>query len=256
VVTSATSSFKTIIPEITLAYSIGASSSRFLSAWFDTLNIGSSTWSIGQSSGGRFSLFDSSEKGGSERLSVLTSGYVGVGTLSPTDRLQVAGNITPSVDGVYGIGSSTLRFSTLHSINASTTNITLSGVLFDTLNSSGVAGQVLLSNGTSTRWVATSSLGITSSLSGGVNGFVARWTSPGTIGTSTLIDNGTVAGVNATSSSVTFMVQGSSGGTPFKVASSTGQALFTVTGAGAIVASSSVVDSASTTNLAILGLTA
>jgi hypothetical protein len=112
--------------------------------------------------------------------------------------------------------------------NGTTTNLTLLGVFRDSTNASGTLGQILWSTGTSTRWVATSSLGLSASLTGGVSGFATRWVTSTTLGTSTLIDNGTVLGINATSSSFTFNVQGSAGVNPFNVASSTGTSLFTI----------------------------
>ena len=47
---------------------------------------------------------------------------------------------------------------------------------------------------------------------------------------SSLLNNGTVAGVNATSSSYTFNIQGSAGLAPLNVASSSGTSLLTVLG--------------------------
>ena len=93
----------------------------------------------------------------------------------------------------------------------------------DSTNATGTLGQVLWSTGTSTIWVATSSLGITATLSGGTGGSVAYWTSPTALSAGKLKDNGTVAGVNATSSTITFNVSGNGGTTDiFNVASSTG----------------------------------
>lgn len=62
----------------------------------------------------------------------------------------------------------------------------------------------------------------------GAFGYTTRWLTSTTLGTSTHLDNGIVSGVNATSSTVTFNVQGTSGINPFSVASSTGSSLFTV----------------------------
>ena len=93
----------------------------------------------------------------------------------------------------------------------------------DSTNATGTTAMVLKSTGTSTIWVATSSLGITATLSGGTGGSVAYWTSPTALSAGKLKDNGTVAGVNATSSTITFNVSGNGGTTDiFNVASSTG----------------------------------
>jgi hypothetical protein len=109
---------------------------------------------------------------------------------------------------------------------------------------------ILQTTGTSTRWVATSSLSITSSgVTGGAIGFATRWLTASTLGTSTLLDNGTVAGINATSSTVTFLVQADPGINPFSVASSSGSQLFTILSNGNIGIGSSTPSSA----LAITG---
>lgn len=67
-------------------------------------------------------------------------------------------------------------------------------------------------------------------LSGGTRGYVATWASSTSLTIGTLIDNGTVAGVNATSSTVAFNIQGAAGSTNtlFNIASSTGTSLFSV----------------------------
>ncbi len=54
----------------------------------------------------------------------------------------------------------TLTSGNLTAANASTTNLTVGGRLYDSTNSSGVAGYILQSIGSASTWVATSSLGI------------------------------------------------------------------------------------------------
>jgi YVTN family beta-propeller protein len=132
--------------------------------------------------------------------SYFNGGNVGIGTATPTQTLSVAGNMR------------------------------LTGALFDSNNASGTLGMVLQSTGTGQQWVATSTLGISggASLSGGTTGKLAVWSSPTSLTSGLLLDNGTVAGVNATSTSYTFNVQGSTNVNPFNVASSTGTSLFTV----------------------------
>ena len=173
------------------------------------------------------------------RMTISSNGYVGIGTTSPTDKLSVNGNITPSLDITYGMGSSTKRWLNTFSqfiygtssliTNASSSNFALGGLLYDSTNATGTANQFLLSTGTSTKWTTVTTTGVTNAYASssfvgagsGANGKVARWLSTTTQGVGVLLDNATVAGVNATSSTVTFNVQGS-GGTPaqFAVASS------------------------------------
>lgn len=135
-----------------------------------------------------------------QRVVMQDSGNVGIGTTSPAQLLSVA------------------------------CNMRLTGALFDGGNASGTIGMLLLSTGTTTQWVATSTLGITGGgVSGGQNGTVARWTGPTTLGIGKLFDDGTVAGSGATSTNIAFMIQGIAGGNDaFRVASSTGISEFIV----------------------------
>lgn len=112
----------------------------------------------------------------------------------------------------------------------STTIAYLKGLVADSTNATGTTNQILASTGTSTLWVSTSSLGLapTSAITGTI-GRVARWVTTTTLGNGALYDNGTVAGVNATSSTVAFNVQGLSSLTSiFNVASSTGTSIFQI----------------------------
>ena len=69
--------------------------------------------------------------GATEMFTVLSNGNVGIGTTSPSRDLSVAGDVQ------------------------------FTGGLYDSTNTAGTLGMVLQTTGTSTRWVATSSLGIT-----------------------------------------------------------------------------------------------
>jgi hypothetical protein len=137
-------------------------------------------------------------------LFIQNDGNVGIGTTTPDSALTVSGN--------------------LHLLDA----------LTDSASSTGSLGMVLQTTGTSTRWVATSTLGLAASLSGGSSGLLTRWTGDTILGTSLFRDNGTVTGVNATSSTSTFLVQGTAGINPFTIASSTGTSLVTVLQNGAV----------------------
>ena len=67
----------------------------------------------------------------------------------------------------------------------------------------------------------------------GTNGQVAYWNSAtGLTSSSALLNNGTVVGVNATSSTINLLVQGTGSNIPFQVNSSTGTSLLTVLGNG------------------------
>lgn len=121
-------------------------------------------------------------------MKFLDGGKIGISTTTPSQTLTVVGN-------QY-----------------------LTGAFFDGSNASGTLGKVLQSTGTSTQWVATSSLGISGgSLSGGTNGLLALWSSATTLVTSLFMDNGTVTGIGATSSTERFNVASTTGNTMFSV---------------------------------------
>lgn len=83
-------------------------------------------------------------------------------------------------------------------------------------------------------WATASSSSAT--LTGGINGRNAYWTSATTLGASSdVFDNGTVSGVNATSSTVNFLIQGTAALIPFQVNTSTGISLFSVQGDGTVL---------------------
>jgi hypothetical protein len=79
-----TSSMRAILPETTLTYDLGASTSRWNSGWINTLNLGTSTFSIGQPTTNRLGFFTLAEKAGTEALSIFTDGKVGIGSTSDT----------------------------------------------------------------------------------------------------------------------------------------------------------------------------
>jgi hypothetical protein len=63
----------------------------------------------------------------------------------------------------------------------------------------------------------------------GTTGYVTRWLGANALGTGVLYDNGTVAGVNATTSNATFTIKGNAGAfSPLVVTSSTGTSLLTI----------------------------
>ncbi len=149
--------------------------------------------------------------GGGERIR-FTGGKVGINTTSPIAVLTVSGTSTAPTIDPFVVASSSGTTLLQVAANGSTT-----------LSSLGT-GCVGVAAGS----LYTTTCGGGSVTGSGTNGYVSRWTSASALSTGLFMDNGTVAGVNATSSTVTFNVQGSAGLDAFNIASSTGTSLLRV----------------------------
>lgn len=155
-------------------------------------------------------------------LLVQPLGNVGIGSTSPNSQLTVRG---------YS-GTATPLLTVASSSNASYFNIASNGgVSIPTISGSTQCLHVDtngLISGTGT------DCGGGGSLSGGTNGQLPYWTSATSLSsTSAMLYNGTVFGMNATSSTIGFNIQGTAGtNTIFNVASSSGVSLFSITPTG------------------------
>jgi hypothetical protein len=104
----------------------------------------------------------------SERMRIDSSGNVGIGTTSPSQKLHVSGNAR--VTGAY----------------------------YDSNNSPGTSNQVLVSTVTGTDWVDGSAIpGLVDGT--GTANYVARWIGTESIGIGVIYDNGTNVGIGTTS---------------------------------------------------------
>lgn len=153
-------------------------------------------------------------------------------TSSYTFNVQATAGVSP-FQVTSSSGASLLFVDTLGNLNVATLTAS-SLVMSDTAKN---LASVTLGTGLS---LSGRTLNASNSFTGsGTNGFVTRWTSSSNLSTGILLDNASVAGVNATSASYTFNVQGGAGVSPFNVSSSTGNSLLTVTQAGAVGVNSS-----------------
>jgi len=204
-------------------FSLGASTTRWSSVWAQTVNIGTSTWSLAQT-GTRFGIFNQAQAGGSEALSILPNGNVGIGTTSPVNALTVAGN------GFFNG-------------NLTATNITATGTLAVTSTTTtgglsvGSLSGLLFGTSGAVSTIATSSLGLlgSSTISALTTNYVSKWNGSAFVN-SLIYDNGTNVGIGTTSPSATLSVQGQLS-TPytnslFNVASSSNTSIFNITGNG------------------------
>jgi len=126
--------------------------------------------------------------------------------------------------------STSPNFTAVSATNASTTNLTVATNIYLPGVSNCNSSQYLQI--TSGIFGCGTPAGGGGSLSGGTTGKIAVWASSTALTTGLLLDDGTVSGVNATSTGTTFFVKGSVGDKPFVVASSTGTALITVLPSG------------------------
>lgn len=126
--------------------------------------------------------------------------------------------------------STSPNFTAVSATNASTTNLTVATNIYLPGVTNCNSSQYLQI--TSGIFGCGTPAGGGGSLSGGTTGYLAVWASSTALTTGLLLDDGTVSGVNATSSGTTFFVKGSVEDKPFVVASSTGTALITVLPSG------------------------
>lgn len=151
-------------------------------------------------------------------------GSCGGGSYTGTYPIIVSGSVIST-----GFSTSTTNVFTGTTTLATTTFL---GPVKDSTGSVGSSGQVLSSNGTSSIWITNAAGGLSGS---GTNGKVTRFSGASTVTDGALLDNGTVAGINATTSTASVNIQGGSGLLPLRVASSTGGMLIEVGVNGSLV---------------------
>jgi Chaperone of endosialidase len=99
-----------------------------------------------------YDLLDLAQANGTSIVKIMNNGNVGIGSSTPSSLLTVAGN-------AY-IGGNLTATGLSNLATATATALTVTGALYDSGAQVGAAGYVLQATGTSTRWVATSTLGI------------------------------------------------------------------------------------------------
>jgi hypothetical protein len=162
----------------------------------------------------------------------IANNLVGINTTNPSAALEVRG-VTGTSTPIFVVATST-----------GTSYVSVSSVGKTSLNSlllqNVASGTQCLQADGSGNVTGTGSAcgGGGGSLSGGTTGYVATWASSTALTIGTLIDNGTVAGVNATSSTASFNIKGVPSLNPFVIASSTGTTMFRVNNLGNVLINS------------------
>ncbi len=176
-----------------------------------------------------------------ERMRITSSGNVGIGTTSPNEKLEVAGNVkldgdnrhiyfggnntfigersnskelelrgggNSSAQTVYIDNTGNLGIGTSNPVQKLhvTGNARVTGAYYDSNNLPGTSGQVLSSTATGTDWVSLSEI---SGVDGtGTANYLAKWSDTDTITDSVIYDNGTNVGIGTTSPSQKLHVYG------------------------------------------------
>ncbi len=119
-----------------------------------TFNIGTTTPTTSPLYG--LNVLNIASTSGSSLLTISNNGNVGIGSSTPARTLSVTGDA--SISGILTVaGLSTLT--DLLATNATTTNLAITGKLYDGGGSAGTNGYILQTTGTGVQWVSTTTLG-------------------------------------------------------------------------------------------------
>ena len=147
-----------------------------------TLGDEAATWTAGiDDTENRFSIAEGTQLGTNDRLTILSGGNVGIGDnlVAPQHRLHVSGDAI------------------------------ISGVLYDSTNSSGVAGHVFTSEVGGPQWKMIED--VLSGVGGnGTANYVPKWEDSDTIGNSIIYESGSAIGIGTDTPSGKFNVRGDS----------------------------------------------
>ena len=185
------------------------------------------------------------ENSGSEKMRITSTGNVGIGTTSPSDKLHIEGDSTPTIKIVDTTnttitelysnnfdtylanessgrvlirtgGSNGFVVNSSGNVGIGTTipsqkldvvgNARITGAIYDSNNEPGTSGQVLSSTATGTDWVSLSEIqGVDGT---GTANYVTKWSDSDTVTDSVIFDNGTNVGVGTATPGVKLDVDG------------------------------------------------
>ena len=215
-----TTGFKIDIGGGKAVYSFSGNSTSGYLTFFKTDDVASY---IGQDSAWRDLRFQTNS---ADRIVIKGNGNVGIGTTTPTEKLEVIGNFKA---GSLKIGSSITLFnyfnnliitaptsqdiilgggpgSVQNDVKVANGDLYVSGAYYDSSNSTGTSGQVLSSTVSGTDWVSLSEIqGVDGT---GTANYITKWSDSDTVTDSIIYDDGTKVGIGTTSPYKTLDVQG------------------------------------------------
>lgn len=161
--------------------------------------------------------------------------FLGIGTSSPWATLTVQGTATNTLanylfDVASSTGVSALMVANNNRVGIGTTTPGQPLVVVGSTTLTSLGAGCVNSTATGGLFVAACGGGI----SGGTPGFAAIFTSASAVAKGIIMDNSTVAGVNASSATISLLVQGTTTLNPFQVNSSTGISLLSVSANGSV----------------------
>lgn len=157
----------------------------------------------------------------------------------------------PSLSNAPCVGTNSAGTFISESCSGSSTSISINGLTTSAYTLAPGSNITIATSAPGTITISSSGStgsGTISTSTNAIIGHEADWTGAATLGNGAILDNGTVAGVGATSSTVSFNIQGTGTLNPFNVSSSSGTSLLQVNANGNVGIGSSTPTAALTVN--------
>jgi hypothetical protein len=218
-----------ITPSANTTFSLGSSTLRFLNTYTQNIYASTSVMTNASTTGLTATNIYTSTLSATGQTSLANASATSLTISGKTTFANASGTsltlgIGSSVAGKLTFANASNNFTTSF-VSSSTQSSNLTFTLPGTL---GTTDQVLATDGTGNLRFAN----LSGPLVTGTVGKLAMWTSASGLNSGITLDNGTVAGINATSSSYTYNIQAGANVNPFNIASSSGASLFSIDKSG------------------------